>query len=97
MRRTALEKLVLDHVRGLDADDYGDVRDILLREQAEEPEGAFGAFCHYLDPERDASREDVATTVHQVFAGLNDRVADQIARDEKGFHILAAISRDGEY
>lgn len=97
MRRTALENLVLRHIRDLDEDDYGDVRDILLREQVEDPEGAFGAFCYHLDPAREASREDVATTVSAVFAGLNDRVADQIARDERGFHILAAITRDGTY
>ncbi len=92
MRRTALENLVLEHVHGLDED----VRDVLVRE-AEDPDSAFGAFCYYLDPDRETSQEEASATVTAVFASLSDRVADQIVRDEQGFPILAAITRDGDY
>src|SRR5699024_4598335 len=104
MRRKAVERLVREHLDELaehaaqmDPQDCQDIREVLLRECDEEPDGAFGAWCHHLDPDQEASREDVAATLRQVLASITEATADQVARAEAGCHILAAITRDGTY
>ncbi len=84
MRRTALETHVLDQVRAIDDADRNDIRDALIAEQEADPDGAFGALCHWIDVDREATRDQVTDTFGRAFAAIDDRTADRIEGGGEG-------------
>ncbi|GAA4890656.1 hypothetical protein [Saccharopolyspora cebuensis] len=93
MRRAAVADLVLDELRQVPLE-MADVRDVLAGEYAEAPDGAFGALCHHLDPDRDADRDVVVARFARVVALVDDRTADRIVGAGAGWAVLAGIARD---